>query len=366
MAHFSRVSRWPVRTIHLNTRALNSSPFSIFRSITPFPVAYFSTKYDRAKEHINIGTIGHIDHGKTTLTSAITKILAEQKLANFRDYASIDNAPEEKARGITINATHIEYETKARHYSHVDCPGHADYVKNMIIGAATMEGAILVVSAVDGPMPQTREHLLLARQVGIPNLVVWMNKVDEVKDPDVLDLVEMEVTELLALYNYDPKKTPIIRGSALCAMNGERDEIGRNQILKLMDAVDTAIPIPPRPVDMPFMMPVEGVNEIKGRGIVVTGRVEKGKIKVGDTVEVIGLKQNLTTVISGVEMFRKSLDEGMAGDNVGLLLRGALRHDVQRGQVVCKPGSVEKHKLFECECYILTKDEGGRHTPFFF
>jgi len=329
------------------------------------PAACFSTKFERNKEHINIGTIGHVDHGKTTLTAAITKVLADQKLATYKDYNSIDNAPEEKSRGITINASHVEYETAKRHYAHVDCPGHADYVKNMIIGAATMEGAILVVSAADGPMPQTREHLLLARQVGIPNIVVFLNKCDEATDPELLELVEMEVKELLATYKFDPETTPIVRGSALMALEGKRDDIGKDAIMKLMDAIDTAIPQPKRPIDMPFLMPIEGINYIGGRGTVVTGRVERGKIKAGENVDVVGLKPTLNSTVAGVEMFRKQLDEGMAGDNLGLLLRGAGRDDVQRGMTVCKPGTAPTHREFECEVYILTESEGGRHTPFF-
>jgi len=363
----SRLSLAGIRRLNSSLvvgRFISTARHSQRTRLVALPVRFFS-KFERTKDHLNIGTIGHIDHGKTTLTAAITKILAEQNLARFRDYASIDNAPEEKARGITINATHVEYETKARHYSHVDCPGHADYVKNMIIGAATMDGGILVVSAADGPMPQTREHLLLARQVGIPNLVVFLNKCDEVNDPEILEIVEAEVRDLLELYKFDAKNTPFIRGSALCALEGKRDDIGRNAVLKLMEAVDTSIPIPKRPIDMPFLMPIEGINQIGGRGTVVTGRIEKGKIKVGDTVELVGMRNTMSVAISGVEMFKKSLDEGMAGDNVGLLLRGATRDDVQRGQVVTKPGSCETHKEFECEVYILTKDEGGRHTPFF-
>ena len=323
-------------------------------------------KFDRSKPHVNIGTIGHIDHGKTTLTAAITKVLAKHnpKVA-FRSFDSIDNAPEEKARGITIAIAHVEYETKNRHYAHVDCPGHADYVKNMITGAAQMDGAILVVSAADGPMPQTREHILLARQVGVPAIVVFLNKVDMVDDPELLDLVELEVRELLSSYKFPGDKTPIIRGSALCALEDKKPELGHDAILKLMDAVDAFIPQPKRDRDKPFLMPIEDVFSISGRGTVVTGRVERGIIKVGDEVEIVGLKPTTKTVVTGVEMFRKLLDQGEAGDNIGALLRGTKREEVERGQVLAAPGSITPHTNFQAEAYILTKEEGGRHTPFF-
>jgi len=313
----------------------------------------------RNKTHVNIGTIGHVDHGKTTLTAAITKFFGE-----FKAYDQIDNAPEEKARGITINTSHVEYETDKRHYAHVDCPGHADYVKNMITGAAQMDGAILVVSAADGPMPQTREHILLARQVGVPAIVVFLNKVDMVDDPEMIELVEMEIRDLLKKYSFPGDKTPIIRGSALCALNGEKPEIGENAIKALMAAVDDFIPTPDRPLDKPFLMPIEDVFSISGRGTVVTGRIETGVVKVGDEIEIIGIRPTQKTVVTGVEMFRKLLDQGQAGDNVGILLRGTKKEEVERGQVLAKPGSVTPHKKFECECYILTKDEGGRHTAF--
>ena len=322
-------------------------------------------KFNRTKPHCNIGTIGHVDHGKTSLTAAITKILAETGGATFTAYDQIDKAPEEKARGITISTAHVEYETKARHYAHVDCPGHADYVKNMITGAAQMDGAILVVSAADGPMPQTREHILLARQVGVPALVVFMNKVDMVDDPELLDLVELEVRELLSKYDFPGDDIPITRGSALCALEGRNPEIGHDAILKLMTTVDDYIPQPERPVDKPFLMPVEDVFSISGRGTVVTGRVERGIVKVGDEVEIVGLRATTKTIVTGVEMFRKLLDQGQAGDNIGALLRGTKREDVERGQVLCKPGSVKPHTKFKAEAYILTKEEGGRHTPFF-
>jgi len=322
-------------------------------------------KFNRTKPHCNIGTIGHVDHGKTSLTAAITKILAETGGATFTAYDQIDKAPEEKARGITISTAHVEYETKARHYAHVDCPGHADYVKNMITGAAQMDGAILVVSASDGPMPQTREHILLARQVGVPALVVFMNKVDMVDDPELLDLVELEVRELLSKYDFPGDDIPITRGSALCALEGRNPEIGHDAILKLMTTVDDYIPQPERPVDKPFLMPVEDVFSISGRGTVVTGRVERGIVKVGDEVEIVGLRATTKTIVTGVEMFRKLLDQGQAGDNIGALLRGTKREDVERGQVLCKPGSVKPHTKFKAEAYILTKEEGGRHTPFF-
>jgi elongation factor Tu len=322
-------------------------------------------KFARTKPHCNVGTIGHVDHGKTSLTAAITKILAEKGQATYTAYDQIDKAPEEKARGITISTAHVEYETTKRHYAHVDCPGHADYVKNMITGAAQMDGAILVVSAADGPMPQTREHILLARQVGVPAIVVYLNKVDMVDDPELLDLVELEVRELLSKYNFPGDKIPIIRGSALMALEDKKPELGKESILKLMDAVDTSIPQPERPIDQPFLMPVEDVFSISGRGTVVTGRVERGIVKVGDEVEIVGLKDTQKTTVTGVEMFRKLLDQGQAGDNVGVLLRGTKREEVERGQVVCKPGSVKPHTKFTAEAYILTKEEGGRHTPFF-
>src|SRR6187397_1915068 len=322
-------------------------------------------KFQRTKPHCNIGTIGHVDHGKTTLTAAITKVLAEKGGAKFTAYDQIDKAPEEKARGITISTAHVEYQTKNRHYAHVDCPGHADYVKNMITGAAQMDGAILVVSAADGPMPQTREHILLARQVGVPALVVFMNKVDMVDDPELLDLVELEVRELLSKYQFPGDKIPIIRGSALMALEGKSPELGHDAILKLMEAVDTAIPQPERPKDRPFLMPVEDVFSISGRGTVVTGRVERGIIKVGEEVEIVGLKATVKTTVTGVEMFRTLLDSGQAGDNIGALLRGTKREDVERGQVLAAPGSITPHTNFQAEAYILTKEEGGRHTPFF-
>jgi len=322
-------------------------------------------KFNRSKPHCNIGTIGHVDHGKTSLTAAITKILAETGQATYRGYDSIDAAPEEKARGITISTAHVEYETNARHYAHVDCPGHADYVKNMITGAAQMDGAILVVSAADGPMPQTREHILLARQVGVPAIVVFLNKCDMVDDPELLELVEMEVRELLSKYDFPGDTIPIIHGSALSALEGKSDGFGAEAIKKLMEAVDTAIPQPERMVDKPFLMPVEDVFSISGRGTVVTGRVERGQIKVGEELEVVGLKDTQKTTCTGIEMFRKLLDEATAGDNAGVLLRGLKREDVERGQVLAKPGSITPHTQFEAEAYILNKEEGGRHTPFF-
>jgi elongation factor Tu len=322
-------------------------------------------KFERNKPHCNIGTIGHVDHGKTTLTAAITMVLAKKGGAKAMSYADIDAAPEEKARGITINTAHVEYETNDRHYAHVDCPGHADYVKNMITGAAQMDGAILVVSAADGPMPQTREHILLARQVGVPALVVFMNKVDMVDDQELLDLVEMEVRELLSSYNFPGDDIPIVKGSALAAVEGRDAPIGEDAIMSLMTAVDTYIPQPARPLDMPFLMPVEDVFSISGRGTVVTGRVEKGIIKVGEEVEIIGIRPTVKSTCTGVEMFRKLLDQGQAGDNIGALLRGIDREGVERGQVLAKPGSITPHKKFEAEVYILTKEEGGRHTPFF-
>ncbi len=321
-------------------------------------------KFERNKPHCNIGTIGHVDHGKTTLTAAITKILAESGGATFTAYDQIDKAPEERARGITISTAHVEYETANRHYAHVDCPGHADYVKNMITGAAQMDGAILVVSAADGPMPQTREHILLARQVGVPAIVVFMNKMD-MADPELAELVEMEIRDLLNKYNFPGDTTPIIRGSALCALEDKQPEYGREAILKLMEAVDSFIPQPERPIDGAFIMPIEDVFSISGRGTVVTGRVERGIIKVNEEVEIVGLKVTQKSVVTGVEMFRKLLDQGQAGDNIGALLRGTKREDVERGQVLAKPGSITPHTKFKAECYILTKDEGGRHTPFF-
>ena len=322
-------------------------------------------KFSRNKPHCNIGTIGHVDHGKTSLTAAITKILAESGGATFTAYDQIDKAPEEKARGITISTAHVEYETKNRHYAHVDCPGHADYVKNMITGAAQMDGAILVVSAADGPMPQTREHILLARQVGVPALVVFMNKVDLVDDAELLELVEMEVRELLSKYEFPGDDIPITMGSAKVALDGGDAKLGRDAIIALMETVDTYIPQPDRPIDGTFLMPVEDVFSISGRGTVVTGRIERGICKVGEEVEIVGIRDTQKTIVTGVEMFRKLLDQGMAGDNVGILLRGTKREDVERGQVVCKPGSVKPHKRFKAEAYILTKEEGGRHTPFF-
>jgi elongation factor Tu len=323
------------------------------------------SKFERTKPHCNIGTIGHVDHGKTTLTAAITKVLAEQGKAQFTAYDQIDKAPEEKARGITISTAHVEYETDKRHYAHVDCPGHADYVKNMITGAAQMDGAILVVSAADGPMPQTREHILLARQVGVPALVVYMNKVDMVDDPELLDLVELEVRELLSSYDFPGDKIPIVRGSALCALEDREAKIGRDSIAELMTAVDENIPQPDRPVDQPFMMAIEDVFSISGRGTVVTGRIDRGVIKVGEEVEIVGIRPTAKTTVTGVEMFRKLLDQGQAGDNVGCLLRGIEREGVERGQVLAKPGSITPHTNFKAEVYVLTKEEGGRHTPFF-
>jgi elongation factor Tu len=322
-------------------------------------------KFSRNKPHCNIGTIGHVDHGKTSLTAAITKILAESGGAIFTAYDQIDKAPEEKARGITISTAHVEYETKNRHYAHVDCPGHADYVKNMITGAAQMDGAILVVSAADGPMPQTREHILLARQVGVPALVVFMNKVDLVDDAELIELVEMEIRELLSKYDYPGDDIPITKGSAKAALDNVNPEIGREAVLKLMETVDSYIPQPDRPIDLAFLMPVEDVFSISGRGTVCTGRVERGIVKVGEEVEIVGIRDTQKTICTGVEMFRKLLDQGQAGDNVGILLRGTKREDVERGQIVCKPGSVKPHKKFMAEAYILTKEEGGRHTPFF-
>jgi elongation factor Tu len=322
-------------------------------------------KFERNKPHCNVGTIGHVDHGKTTLTAAITKVLAKTGGAEFMAYDQIDKAPEERARGITIATAHVEYSTAKRHYAHVDCPGHADYVKNMITGAAQMDGAILVVSAADGPMPQTREHILLARQVGVPAIVVYLNKVDMVDDPELIELVELEVRELLSKYNFPGDDIPIIRGSALCAMEDRNPELGEQSIHKLMDAVDANIPQPVRPKDKPFLMPIEDVFSISGRGTVVTGRVERGIVKVGDEVEIVGLHPTTRTVATGVEMFRKLLDQGEAGDNIGVLLRGTKREEVERGQVLAAPGSITPHTKFHAEAYILTKEEGGRHTPFF-
>jgi elongation factor Tu len=322
-------------------------------------------KFERNKPHCNVGTIGHVDHGKTSLTAAITKVLAEQGKAQYTAYDQIDKAPEEKARGITISTAHVEYETDKRHYAHVDCPGHADYVKNMITGAAQMDGAILVVSAADGPMPQTREHILLARQVGVPALVVYLNKVDMVDDPELLDLVELEVRELLSSYEFPGDEIPIVKGSALCALEDREPKLGKDSILELMKAVDAYIPQPDRPKDKPFLMPIEDVFSISGRGTVVTGRIERGVVKVGEEVEIIGIRPTSKTTVTGVEMFRKLLDQGEAGDNVGCLLRGIEREGVERGQVLAKPGSVTPHTNFMAEAYILTKEEGGRHTPFF-
>ncbi|MBE6446210.1 MAG: elongation factor Tu [Alphaproteobacteria bacterium] len=322
-------------------------------------------KFERTKPHCNIGTIGHVDHGKTTLTAAITKVLADKGGAAFVDYANIDKAPEERERGITINTSHVEYETANRHYAHVDCPGHADYVKNMITGAAQMDGAILVVSAADGPMPQTREHILLARQVGVPAIVVFMNKMDMVDDPELLELVEMEIRDLLSSYQFPGDEIPVIKGSAKVALDGGDAKLGHDAIVALMDAVDSYIPQPARPVDKPFLMPIEDVFSISGRGTVVTGRVEQGVIKVGEEVEIVGLRPTQKTTVTGIEMFRKLLDQGEAGDNVGVLLRGTKREEVERGQVLAVPGTITPHTEFECQCYVLTKEEGGRHTPFF-
>ena len=322
-------------------------------------------KFERNKQHCNIGTIGHVDHGKTTLTAAITKVLAEEGGASFTAYDQIDKAPEEKARGITISTSHVEYETPNRHYAHVDCPGHADYVKNMITGAAQMDGAILVVAATDGPMPQTREHILLARQVGVPALVVYMNKVDQVDDPELLELVEMEIRDLLKSYDFPGDEIPIIKGSALAVLENGDAKIGHDSIIELMKAVDSYIPQPDRPKDKPFLMPIEDVFSISGRGTVVTGRVERGVLHVGDEIEIVGIRPTQKTTCTGIEMFRKLLDEGEAGDNIGVLLRGTKREEVERGQVLAAPGTITPHTDFTCECYILTKEEGGRHTPFF-
>jgi elongation factor Tu len=322
-------------------------------------------KFERTKPHVNVGTIGHVDHGKTTLTAALTKVMAEAQGGEVKAFDQIDNAPEEKARGITIATSHVEYESENRHYAHVDCPGHADYVKNMITGAAQMDGAILVCSAADGPMPQTREHILLSRQVGVPYIVVYLNKADMVDDAELLELVEMEVRELLDAYEFPGDDTPIITGSALKALEGDTSDIGAPSIIKLVEAMDSYIPEPERAVDQPFLMPVEDVFSISGRGTVVTGRVERGVVNVGEEIEIVGIRDTQTTTVTGVEMFRKLLDQGQAGDNVGLLLRGLKREEVERGQVCCKPGSVKPHTKFECEVYVLSKDEGGRHTPFF-
>ena len=322
-------------------------------------------KFERTKPHKNVGTIGHVDHGKTTLTAAITKVAAAAGHGQFVDYGNIDKAPEERARGITINTAHVEYETDKYHYAHVDCPGHADYVKNMITGAAQMDGAVLVVSAADGPMPQTREHILLARQVGVPALVVYMNKVDQVDDPELLELVEMEVRDLLKSYGFPGDEIPIVKGSALAALEGKTPEVGEESVKKLLEALDSYIPVPDRPKDKPFLMPIEDVFSISGRGTVVTGRIERGVVKVGEEIEIVGMKATAKTTCTGVEMFRKLLDQGEAGDNVGVLLRGTKREDVERGQVLAAPKSITPHTDFECECYILNKDEGGRHTPFF-
>src|SRR5512136_642304 len=322
-------------------------------------------KFERKKPHVNIGTIGHVDHGKTTLTAAITKVLAGKGQAEFKAFDQIDNAPEERERGITIATAHVEYETDKRHYAHVDCPGHADYVKNMITGAAQMDGAILVVAATDGPMPQTREHILLARQVGVPAMVVYLNKADMVDDPELLELVELEIRELLSSYEFPGDDIPIITGSALKALEGEKSELGEDSIYRLMEAVDSYIPEPERAVDKPFLMPVEDVFSISGRGTVATGRVERGIVKVGEEIEVVGLRPTVKTVVTGVEMFRKLLDQGEAGDNIGALLRGLKREEIERGQVLAKPGSITPHTKFKAEVYVLTKEEGGRHTPFF-
>jgi len=322
-------------------------------------------KFDRTKPHVNVGTIGHVDHGKTTLTAAITKVLADTGSSAAVAFDQIDKAPEERERGITISTAHVEYETANRHYAHVDCPGHADYVKNMITGAAQMDGAILVVNAADGPMPQTREHILLARQVGVPALVVFLNKVDQVDDEELLELVEMEVRELLTSYDFPGDDIPIISGSALAALEGRDDEIGSKKVIELMEAVDNYIPTPDRPIDQPFLLPIEDVFSISGRGTVVTGRAERGKLTVGEEVEIVGIRDTQKTTVTGIEMFRKLLDEVVAGDNAGVLLRGVKREDVERGQVLCKPGSVKPHRKFKAEAYILTKEEGGRHTPFF-
>ncbi|CAM9800523.1 unnamed protein product, partial [Heterosigma akashiwo] len=349
----------PGVTSPLIRSVFRNNPKTFKQSFAPF------SKFVRDKPHLNVGTIGHVDHGKTTLTAAITKVLAERTGGTFHSYEDIDKAPEERARKITINTSHVEYETENRHYAHVDCPGHADYVKNMITGAAQMDGAILVVSATDGPMPQTREHILLARQVGVPSLVVFLNKVDMVDDEELLELVEMEVRELLSAYDFPGDDVPIVAGSALAAVEGRDDAIGKDKILELMEQVDTYIPEPVRVLDKPFLMPIEDVFSIAGRGTVVTGRVEQGIVKTGDEVEVLGLNRNAKTTVTGVEMFKKQLDEGRAGENVGALLRGVKREDVLRGQILAAPGTVVTHDKFEAEVYVLTKEEGGRHTPFF-
>eukprot|EP00466_Bigelowiella_natans_P008001 jgi/Bigna1/38594/e_gw1.26.45.1 len=348
-------------------KAFRIPSLQIFRRSTTTAQTFrrlFST-FERKKPHINIGTIGHVDHGKTSLTAAITKVLSDQDLAQFKDYSSIDQAPEEKARGITINSATVEYETENRHYGHVDCPGHADYVKNMITGAAQMEGAILVVSATDGPMPQTREHVLLARQVGVPHLVVFLNKCDQVDDEELLELVEMEIRELLEKYEFDADGTPIVRGSALCALESRDDHLGKDAILELMKQCDDYIPVGKLPVEGDFYMPVESVFAIAGRGTVATGRIERGLLKVGNPVELVGIKETLKSTCTGVEMFRKMLDQGQAGDNVGCLLRGLKREEIQRGMVICEPGTQKAYKKFKCQIYVLTQEEGGRHTPFF-
>ncbi|KAJ1657759.1 translation elongation factor Tu [Dispira simplex] len=352
------------RTLHtFQPRAVTASPFRVKGLYTPSR-GLATDVFSRDKPHVNIGTIGHVDHGKTTLTAAITKVLSGAGGAEFRDYSSIDKAPEERARGITISTAHVEYQTDTRHYGHVDCPGHADYIKNMITGAATMDGAIIVVSATDGQMPQTREHLLLARQVGVEHLVVFVNKVDAVDDPEMLELVEMEMRELLSEYGFDGENIPVIMGSALCALEGRNPEIGENKILELMKAVDENIPTPKRDLDKPFLMPIEDIFSIAGRGTVATGRVERGVATKGQEVEIVGYGSNLKTTLTGIEMFHKSLDRGEAGDNMGALLRGVKREQLHRGQVLCAPGSVQSHKKFMAQLYILTKEEGGRHTPF--
>lgn len=351
----------------MSSKAMSSALQRALKTHSTKPGVYFVrpfSSFDRSKPHVNIGTIGHVDHGKTTLTQAISKVLSEKGWAQSMSYEDIDKAPEEKARKITINTSHIEYETENRHYGHIDCPGHADYVKNMITGAAQMDGGILVVAATDGPMPQTREHILLAKQVGIPKLVVFLNKCDMVDDEELLELVEMEIQELLEFYEFDPNETPIIRGSALAAAEGTNPELGSEKILELMAACDETIPEPVRDLDKDFLMPIEDVFSISGRGTVVTGRVEQGKINVGDSLEVVGLAKDLKTTCTGVEMFKKLLDYGMAGDNIGALLRGVNREEIQRGQVLCKPGTMSTGKKFEAEIYCLSKDEGGRHTPF--
>ena len=358
---FSKYMEVPANIAETHHQVTLVAPYELLQEVN----AMSKEKFERNKPHVNVGTIGHVDHGKTTLTAALTKVMAETNGGTFMAYDQIDKAPEEKARGITISTAHVEYQSKARHYAHVDCPGHADYVKNMITGAAQMDGAILVVSAADGPMPQTREHILLARQVGVPYIVVFMNKADMVDDKELLELVEMEVRELLTVYKFPGDKTPIVIGSALKALEGDKSEIGVPAVIKLVEEMDKFIPIPKRDVEKPFLMPVEDVFSISGRGTVVTGRIERGIVKVNDEVEIIGLKATAKTICTGVEMFRKLLDEGQAGDNVGVLLRGTKREEVERGQVLAKPGSITPHTQFECEVYVLTKEEGGRHTPFF-